>query len=126
MASNKKFLGAGLLALTIALVLLPPFKSFVSQVSLNTGVACIQVYQSRFRPLISGVIGCRYRPTCSEYGIEALSTHGLSRGGWLTLKRVCSCTQKVPWGTYDPVPGPVSPVGRALPVVDAGPAGLDE
>lgn len=46
---------------------------------------------------------CRYTPTCSAYGIEALKKYGPFKGGWLTLKRIASCH---PWGGsgYDPVP----------------------
>jgi len=46
---------------------------------------------------------CRYTPTCSNYGIEALKKYGAIKGGWLTIKRVLSCN---PWGGsgYDPVP----------------------
>ncbi len=46
---------------------------------------------------------CRFTPTCSQYGIEAVTTHGAARGGWLTLRRLSHCH---PWGPYgfDPVP----------------------
>ncbi|MBX2846200.1 MAG: membrane protein insertion efficiency factor YidD [Saprospiraceae bacterium] len=46
---------------------------------------------------------CRYTPTCSQYGIEAVRKHGPWKGTWLTLKRISSCH---PWGGngYDPVP----------------------
>ena len=46
---------------------------------------------------------CRYSPTCSTYGVEAIKKHGPFKGGWLTIKRVSSCN---PWGGsgYDPVP----------------------
>lgn len=45
---------------------------------------------------------CRYTPTCSEFGYEALEKHGLLRGGWMTLLRILRCT---PWhlGGEDPV-----------------------
>lgn len=46
---------------------------------------------------------CRFSPTCSQYGVEAIKKHGALKGGWLTIKRICSCH---PWGRhgYDPVP----------------------
>jgi uncharacterized protein len=46
---------------------------------------------------------CRFSPTCSQYAIAALETHGPLRGSWLTVKRIGRCH---PWqpGGYDPVP----------------------
>jgi len=48
---------------------------------------------------------CRYAPTCSEYAIDALETHGAVQGTWLAIQRVGRCH---PWGGsgYDPVPAP--------------------
>lgn len=64
-------------------------------------IALIKLYQIFISPLCPGV--CRYRPTCSQYMIEAIKTHGIVRGGWLGVKRICRCH---PWGGsgYDPVP----------------------
>ncbi|MCQ2272319.1 MAG: membrane protein insertion efficiency factor YidD [Bacteroidales bacterium] len=61
----------------------------------------IKAYQWTLSPLIGRQ--CRYQPTCSNYGLEAIRKHGPFKGGWLTLKRVLSCN---PWGGsgYDPVP----------------------
>ena len=46
---------------------------------------------------------CRHIPTCSNYMIEAVQTHGTIKGVYLGIKRILKCN---PWGTfgYDPVP----------------------
>jgi putative membrane protein insertion efficiency factor len=46
---------------------------------------------------------CRYWPTCSNYALEALETHGLWRGSWLVTRRLARCH---PWGGHgvDAVP----------------------
>jgi putative membrane protein insertion efficiency factor len=61
----------------------------------------IKLYQILLSPLLGA--SCRYTPTCSQYGIEAIKKHGPFKGGWLTLKRIGRCN---PWGGHghDPVP----------------------
>lgn len=61
----------------------------------------IRLYQILLSPLLGA--SCRFTPTCSQYGIEAIKKHGPFKGGWLTLKRIGSCH---PWGKHghDPVP----------------------
>ena len=46
---------------------------------------------------------CRFQPSCSHYGREAIERHGALRGGWLTARRIARCQ---PWGGIglDPVP----------------------
>ena len=57
-----------------------------------------------YKYIISPLIGpsCRYLPTCSEYCIDALKTHGFVKGLFLSSKRILSCN---PWssGGFDPV-----------------------
>lgn len=62
----------------------------------------IRAYQLLISPLLPPN-SCRYQPSCSHYGMEAIATHGAWTGGWLTVRRVCRCH---PWGGYgyDPVP----------------------
>lgn len=61
----------------------------------------IKIYQWFISPLLGSK--CRYTPTCSQYGLEALKKYGPFKGGYLTIKRILSCH---PWGGhgYDPVP----------------------
>jgi uncharacterized protein len=61
----------------------------------------IKLYQLIISPWLGPQ--CRFTPTCSQYGIEALKKYGLLKGLWLTLKRIAKCN---PWGGHghDPVP----------------------
>lgn len=63
----------------------------------------IRFYQANISRLIPGK--CRFTPTCSAYGIEAMEKHGALKGSWFTLKRFLRCN---PWGGsgHDPVPEP--------------------
>ncbi|NMH60626.1 membrane protein insertion efficiency factor YidD [Alteromonas ponticola] len=58
-----------------------------------------------YKLLISPMLGqrCRFHPTCSQYAIDALKTHGLVNGGWLSVKRILKC-HPLHEGGYDPVP----------------------
>ncbi|MEI2665971.1 membrane protein insertion efficiency factor YidD [Rossellomorea vietnamensis] len=46
---------------------------------------------------------CRFYPTCSHYGVEAVSRFGALKGGWLTIKRIVKCHPFHPGG-IDHVP----------------------
>ncbi|MFO1487435.1 MAG: membrane protein insertion efficiency factor YidD [Verrucomicrobiota bacterium] len=72
----------------------------------------VRLYRWTLSPAKSFICGplaqCRFTPSCSEYGLEALQTHGAVQGSWLAFKRVCRCH---PWGEcgHDPVPQTPNP-----------------
>jgi uncharacterized protein len=61
----------------------------------------IKVWQRTFSQVLPP--SCRFTPSCSQYGVEALQKYGAWKGGWLTLKRIGRCQPFNPGG-YDPVP----------------------
>lgn len=61
----------------------------------------IMFYRSAISPLFGPC--CRYVPSCSEYGLEAIRRFGFIRGGWLAVKRIARC-HPFHEGGYDPVP----------------------
>ncbi len=73
----------------------------ITQLPAKFLILLIRIYQVTLSPFIGR--NCRYIPTCSNYGIEAIKKYGAIKGGWLTFKRILSCN---PWGGsgYDPVP----------------------
>jgi putative membrane protein insertion efficiency factor len=64
-------------------------------------IAAIRFYRKGISPLKPPV--CRFHPTCSAYGQEAIEKYGAARGGWLLVKRLARC-QPFCKGGFDPVP----------------------
>ena len=61
----------------------------------------LRAYQVVLSPMLGP--NCRFYPTCSNYAIESVRTHGAARGGLLAVRRICKCH---PWndGGVDHVP----------------------
>lgn len=64
-------------------------------------LSIIKFYQKAISPMTPP--SCRFHPTCSHYGLEAIETHGALKGTWLTVKRISKC-HPFHEGGYDPVP----------------------
>lgn len=66
-------------------------------------LAFIRFYRFAISPFLAWFVTCRHYPTCSQYGLEAISKYGAWRGSWMTIKRILRCNPLFPGG-YDPIP----------------------
>ncbi len=61
----------------------------------------IRIYQKTISRVLPQ--SCRFTPSCSHYGYEAIEKHGFFKGGWMAIRRIGRCHPMHPGG-YDPVP----------------------
>lgn len=61
----------------------------------------IKFYKKNISPYTSPC--CRFKPTCSQYGLEAIEKFGAFKGSLLTIWRILRCNP-FSKGGYDPVP----------------------
>jgi len=75
--------------------------NFFNKILSNFFIFLIKGYKLFLSPYLPN--SCRFTPTCSQYGIEALQKYGFVKGFILLLKRLFKCH---PWGKsgFDPVP----------------------
>jgi uncharacterized protein len=66
-------------------------------------LALIRAYRVTLGPVFSLVSGCRFTPTCSQYGYEAIQRYGWWRGWRMALGRIGRC-HPFHAGGWDPVP----------------------
>jgi uncharacterized protein len=96
---------APVLAALFGLALGDAFKPAADQAGARLGVGAIDLYRATVSKVLArtGVVHCRFEPTCSEYGRQAISRYGWPRGLAMTAGRVLRCN---PWakGGSDPVP----------------------
>jgi len=74
----------------------------VSRLLIDVVLAPVRLYRRYLSPL-KPTPSCRFHPTCSEYAIQAVETHGVLKGVALATWRVLRCHPFNPGG-YDPVP----------------------
>jgi uncharacterized protein len=64
-------------------------------------IGAIRFYRKGISPLKPPV--CRFYPSCSQYGLEAVEKYGAAKGGWLLVRRLLRC-HPLCRGGFDPVP----------------------
>ncbi|WP_150048690.1 MULTISPECIES: membrane protein insertion efficiency factor YidD [Methylomonas] len=64
-------------------------------------ITLIKVYKYCISPLLGP--RCRFYPSCSSYGLEAIQRFGAAKGSYLTLRRLLKC-HPFHEGGIDPVP----------------------
>ncbi|MHC8516053.1 membrane protein insertion efficiency factor YidD [Sporosarcina sp. ITBMC105] len=64
-------------------------------------IGFIKIYQKSISPIMPPT--CRFYPTCSHYGVEAIEKHGALKGAWLAIRRISKC-HPFHEGGFDPVP----------------------
>jgi putative membrane protein insertion efficiency factor len=84
-------------ALAIHDMAAPTSRAFGARAALSA----IESYQAHVSPHLRGVVVCRFQPTCSHYGHEAIRKYGLAVGGWKTAKRIARCGAWTKMGTVD-------------------------
>jgi uncharacterized protein len=65
-------------------------------------LAVIRGYQRIVSPAIAAN-SCRFYPSCSHYGYQAIYKYGMLKGGIMAIWRILRCNPFNPGG-YDPVP----------------------
>ena len=61
----------------------------------------IKFYKYFISPLFGS--SCRFYPSCSSYGLEAIKLHGATKGSYLLFRRLIKC-HPFHQGGIDPVP----------------------
>lgn len=72
------------------------------QFATRAGVFAIQQYRAHISGRMSRFVQCRFRPSCSAYGLAAVEKYGAYRGGAKALWRIARCNPLTPAGTIDP------------------------
>lgn len=62
----------------------------------------IGAYRAHVSPHLRAVVRCRFTPTCSAYGEEAIRKYGFYSGSARTIGRLARCGPWTPQGTFDP------------------------
>jgi putative membrane protein insertion efficiency factor len=102
---DTRFLAAAVLAAMMGLAVGDSLRPVEEQRTARAGVFAIDTYRATFGSLLgrTGIVHCRFEPSCSAYGREAIRRYGSPRGFALTARRIARC-HPFAKGGRDPVP----------------------
>ena len=72
----------------------------------RSALLVIDEYRAHISPRLRGRIVCRFRPTCSAYGREAIRKYGFGKGAAMAVWRIARCGPWTKMGTVDQLPQP--------------------
>lgn len=102
---RRSKLAGPILAALLGLAVGDALRPADEQASARLALGAIDAYRATVSPILAntGLVHCRFEPTCSAYGREAIARYGSPRGFLLATRRVLRCH---PWakGGADPVP----------------------
>ncbi len=102
---SRGFAAAGILCAVVGFAAGDSLRPADSQVSAKAGLAAIDAYRATVGSALgrTGIVHCRFEPSCSAYGREAIARYGSPRGYVLTAQRLLRC-HPFTRGGADPVP----------------------
>ena len=80
-------------------------KKILRDILIAVPLALIWFYRKCISPLTPA--SCRYTPTCSQYGIEAIEKYGALKGLALTAWRILRCKARLSISASPATPFPV-------------------
>ena len=102
---DSRFFAAAVLAALIGFAVGDALRPVDEQLTARAGILAIDGYRATFGSLLgkTGIVHCRFEPSCSAYGREAIRRYGSPQGFALTARRIARC-HPFAKGGRDPVP----------------------